>query len=90
MFSKVTPLVAPIVRPGVKDDQVGGRDMVEQLGDVVVRERVGVCAARWVRRLLLRLEATFEKDPAKQQALLKQADQVRDKAVELKKQKAGN
>jgi tetratricopeptide (TPR) repeat protein len=40
--------------------------------------------------LLLRLEATFEKDPAKQQQLLKEADQVRDKAQEIKKQKAGN
>ena len=39
--------------------------------------------------LLLRLEATFEKDPAKQQLLLKQADQIRDKAQEIKKQKSG-
>ena len=37
--------------------------------------------------LLLRLEATYEKDVAKQQALLKEADQVRDKAQEMKKQK---
>jgi hypothetical protein len=36
---------------------------------------------------LLRLEANLEKDPAKQQALLKQADQLRDKAQELQKQK---
>jgi len=40
------------------------------------------------KNLLLRLEANLEKDPAKQQALLKQADQLRDKAQELQKQKA--
>jgi tetratricopeptide (TPR) repeat protein len=38
--------------------------------------------------LLLRLEANMEKDRDKQQALLKQADQLRDKAQELRKQKA--
>jgi tetratricopeptide (TPR) repeat protein len=38
--------------------------------------------------LLLRLEANLEKDRDKQQALLKQADQLRDKAQELRKQKA--
>jgi len=39
------------------------------------------------KNLLLRLQANVEKDPAKQQALLKQADQLRDKAQELQKQK---
>ena len=39
------------------------------------------------KNLLLRLEANLEKDPGKQQALLKQADQLRDKAQELQKQK---
>jgi tetratricopeptide (TPR) repeat protein len=38
--------------------------------------------------LLLRLEANLEKDPAKQQQLLKDADKIRDKAQELRKQKA--
>ncbi|HWW83279.1 MAG TPA: tetratricopeptide repeat protein [Vicinamibacterales bacterium] len=38
--------------------------------------------------LLLRLQANLEKDPAKQQALIKQADQLRDRATELRKQKA--
>jgi tetratricopeptide (TPR) repeat protein len=38
--------------------------------------------------LLLRLEANMEKDRDKQQALLKQADQLRDKANDLRKQKA--
>jgi len=37
--------------------------------------------------LLLRSQALIEKDPGRQQALLKQADQLRDKAQELQKQK---
>jgi tetratricopeptide (TPR) repeat protein len=40
------------------------------------------------KNLLLRLQANLEKDPAKQQALLKEADALRDKATELRKQKA--
>jgi len=40
------------------------------------------------KNLLLRLQANMEKDPSKQQALIKQADQLRDKAQELRKQKA--
>ena len=39
------------------------------------------------KNLLLRSEALVEKDPAKQQALLKEADQLRDKAQQLQKQK---
>ena len=39
------------------------------------------------KNLLLRLQANMEKDPAKQQALLKEADRLRDKAQELRKQK---
>jgi tetratricopeptide (TPR) repeat protein len=39
------------------------------------------------KNLLLRLEANLEKDPKKQQDLIKQADQLRDKAQELRKQK---
>jgi len=38
--------------------------------------------------LLLRLEANMEKDRDKQQALLKQADQLRDKATEIRKKTA--
>jgi tetratricopeptide (TPR) repeat protein len=37
--------------------------------------------------LLLRVQANLEKDAAKQQALLKEADKLRDQAVELKKKK---
>ncbi len=40
------------------------------------------------KNLLLRLEANLEKDPKRQQELLKQADQLRDKAQDLRKQKA--
>ena len=39
------------------------------------------------KNLLLRSQALLEKDPSKQQALLKQADQLRDKAQELQKAK---
>jgi tetratricopeptide (TPR) repeat protein len=38
--------------------------------------------------LLLRLQANLEKDPAKQQALLKEANDLRDKSEELRKKKA--
>ena len=40
------------------------------------------------KNLLLRSQALLEKDPAKQQALIKQADALRDKAEEIRKQKA--
>jgi tetratricopeptide (TPR) repeat protein len=40
------------------------------------------------KNLLLRLQANLEKDPAKQQALLREADELRDQATELRKQKA--
>jgi tetratricopeptide (TPR) repeat protein len=41
------------------------------------------------KNLLLRSEALVTKDPARQQALLKEADQLRDKSQQLKKKKAG-
>jgi len=40
------------------------------------------------KNLLLRLQANTEKDPAKQQALLKEANELRDKAEDLRKKKA--
>jgi tetratricopeptide (TPR) repeat protein len=40
------------------------------------------------KNLLLRLQANLEKDRGRQLALLKQADQLRDKAQELRKQRA--
>jgi hypothetical protein len=39
------------------------------------------------KNILLRLQANLEKDPKKQQQLLKEADALRDQAVELRKQK---
>ena len=42
------------------------------------------------KNLLLRLQANVEKDPARQQQLLREADRLRDQAQELrKKQQAG-
>ena len=40
------------------------------------------------KNLFLRLQANVERDPARQQALLKEANQLRDRAEELRKQKA--
>ena len=40
------------------------------------------------KNLLLRLQANLEKDPARQKALLAEADKLRDRATELRKQKA--
>jgi tetratricopeptide (TPR) repeat protein len=40
------------------------------------------------KNLLLRLQANREKNPQRQQALLKEADQLRDRAQELRKQRA--
>ncbi|MEO8681859.1 MAG: tetratricopeptide repeat protein [Vicinamibacterales bacterium] len=42
------------------------------------------------RGLLLRVQALLEKDPATQKALLKEADQLRDKADQLRKSKAAS
>ncbi|MFO7693265.1 MAG: tetratricopeptide repeat protein [Vicinamibacterales bacterium] len=40
------------------------------------------------KNLLLRLQANLEKDPAKQNALLKEADKLRDQALDLQKKQA--
>jgi len=40
------------------------------------------------KNLLLRLQANLEKDQAKQSALLKEADKLRDQAMELQKKQA--
>ncbi|MBI2833520.1 MAG: tetratricopeptide repeat protein [Acidobacteria bacterium] len=39
------------------------------------------------KNILLRMQANTEKDPAKQSALIKEADRLRDRAQELRKQK---
>jgi hypothetical protein len=40
------------------------------------------------KNLLLRLQANLETSPARQQALIKEADQLRDQAEEIRKKKA--
>lgn len=40
------------------------------------------------KNILLRMQANMETDPSRQSALLKEADQLRDRAEELRKQKA--
>jgi tetratricopeptide (TPR) repeat protein len=42
------------------------------------------------KNLLLRAQALAEKDPGVQQRLIKEADQIRDRAIELRKRAAGN
>ena len=41
------------------------------------------------KNLLLRSQALVEKDPGRQQALLKEANAIYEKAMELRKRKAG-
>jgi tetratricopeptide (TPR) repeat protein len=69
------------------------RDMVEkgiQAVDRALAVKADYVEALVYKNLLLRLQANLEKDSSKQQALIKQADQLRDKAQELRKQKTGN
>jgi hypothetical protein len=56
--------------------------------DKALQIRPDYMEAMTYKGLLLRVQALIEKDPAKQQALLKQADQFRDKAQDLRKTKA--
>lgn len=42
-----------------------------------------------IKNIVLRLQANAEKDPAKQKALINEADRLRDKAMELQKTQAG-
>ena len=61
-----------------------GIDAVDQ----ALKIRADYVEAMVYKNLLLRLQANMEKDLAKQQALIKQADQLRDKAQEIRKTKA--
>jgi Flp pilus assembly protein TadD len=56
--------------------------------DKAIAIRADYMEAIAYKNLLLRLQANLEKDPKVQQELLKQADALRDKANELRKQKA--
>ncbi len=59
---------------------------IEQI-DKALQLKPDYMEALTYKNLLLRLEANLEKDPAKQQALIKEADKLRDQAIELKKKK---
>jgi len=67
------------------------RDSVEKglaAVDKALQIRPDYMEAMVYKGLLLRTQAPLEKDPAKQQALLKEADQLHDKAEDLRKKKA--
>ena len=70
--------------PEKKEYVQSGIDAVDQ----ALKIRADYVEAMVYKNLLLRLQANIEKDPAKQQALIKQADQLRDKAQEIRKTKA--
>ena len=59
---------------------------IEQV-DKALQLKPDYMEAMTYKNLLLRLQANLEKDPAKQQSLIKEADKLRDQAVDLKKKK---
>jgi tetratricopeptide (TPR) repeat protein len=68
-----------------KKDYVGkGLEAVER----ALKLKADYVEALTFKGLLLRLQANMEKNPGKQQELLKQADSLRDKANDLRKSKA--
>ena len=56
--------------------------------DHAIEIRADYVEALVYKNLLLRLQANLETNPARQQALIKQADQLRDQAEEIRKRKA--
>lgn len=56
--------------------------------DQALKLKADYVEAMIYKGLLLRLQALFEKDPAKQQTLLKQADAIRDQATAMRDKKA--
>jgi hypothetical protein len=56
--------------------------------DKAIKIRPDYVEAIVYKNLLLRLQANLETNPARQQALIKQADQLRDQADEIRKKKA--
>jgi tetratricopeptide (TPR) repeat protein len=56
--------------------------------DKAIQIRPDYVEALVYKNLLLRLQANLETNPARQQALIKQADQFRDQAEEIRKRKA--
>jgi tetratricopeptide (TPR) repeat protein len=67
--------------PEKKDMVVKG---IEQV-DKALQLKPDYMEALTYKNLLLRLQANLEKDPAKQASLIKEADKLRDQALELKK-----
>jgi len=67
--------------PEKKDMVVKG---IEQV-DKALQLKPDYMEALTYKNLLLRLQANLEKDPAKQASLIKEADRLRDQALELKK-----
>jgi len=70
----------------LKDDEKKAFVMkgIEQV-DKALQLKSDYMEALTYKNLLLRLQANLEKDPAKQSSLLKEADRLRDQALELKK-----
>jgi Tfp pilus assembly protein PilF len=60
-----------------------------QAADQALQLKPDYSEALTYKNLLLRSEALVVKDPAKQQSLIKEADKLRDRAIELRKKKAG-
>jgi len=60
---------------------------IEQV-DKALQLKPGYMEALTYKNLLLRLQANLEKDQAKQSALLKEADKLRDQAMEIQKKQA--
>ncbi len=59
-----------------------------QASDKALQLKPDYSEALTYKNLLLRSKALLIKDPAQQQALIKQADQLRDRAIDLRKKKA--
>ncbi len=64
-------------------------DLGLQASDEALKLKDDYPEALTYKNLLLRSKALVVKDPAQQQALLKEADQLRDRAIDLRKKKAG-
>ena len=60
-----------------------------QAEDKALKLKTDYIDALTYKNLLLRSKALLIKDPAQQQSLLKEADQLRDQAMDLRKKKAG-
>ena len=64
-------------------------DLGLQAADKALQLKPDYAEALTYKNLLLRSKALVIKDPAQQQALIKEADQLRDRAIDLRKKKAG-